>query len=77
MHSRDAYPQFADVWVPPGYHIELLHISEYVFPITLGYLASPGQIPPTGYAHTDFALSGAEKLLWKKVHTFVGGSNVS
>ena len=42
MHSRDAYPQFADVWVPPGYHIELLCISEYVFPITPGYLASPG-----------------------------------
>ena len=40
MHSRDAYPQFADVWVPPGYHIELLRISEYVFPITPGYLAS-------------------------------------
>ena len=42
MHSRDAYPQFADVWVPPGYHIELLRISEYVFPITPGYLASLG-----------------------------------
>ena len=42
MHSRDAYPQFADVWVPPGYHIELLRISEYVFSITPGYLASPG-----------------------------------
>ena len=42
MHSRDAYPQFADMWVPPGYHIKLLHISEYVFPITPGYLASPG-----------------------------------
>ena len=42
MHSRDAYPQFADMWVPPGYHIELLRISEYVFPITPGYLASPG-----------------------------------
>ena len=42
MHSRDAYPQFADVWVPPGYHIELLHILEYVFPITPGYLASLG-----------------------------------
>ena len=42
MHSRDAYPQFADVWVLPGYHIKLLHISEYVFSITLGYLASLG-----------------------------------
>ena len=42
MHSRDAYPQFADVWVPPGYHIELLRISEYGFSITPGYLASPG-----------------------------------
>ena len=42
MHSRDAYPQFADVWVPPGYHIELLHISEYVFSIAPGYLASLG-----------------------------------
>ena len=42
MHSRDAYPQFADVWVPPRYHIELLHISEYGFPMTPGYLASPG-----------------------------------
>ena len=42
MHSRDAYPQFADMWVPPGYHIELPRISEYVFPITPGYLASPG-----------------------------------
>ena len=42
MHSRDAYPQFADVWVPPGYHIELLRISEYGFPITPGYLASLG-----------------------------------
>ena len=40
MHSRDAYPQFADVWVLPGYHIEYLHISEYVFVITPGYLAS-------------------------------------
>ena len=42
MHSRDAYPQFADMWVPPGYHIELLRISEYVFSITPGYLASLG-----------------------------------
>ena len=42
MHSRDAYPQFADVWVPPGYHIEFLHILEYRFVITLGYLASQG-----------------------------------
>ena len=42
MRSRDAYPQFADMWVPPGYQIELLRISEYVFPITPGYLASPG-----------------------------------
>ena len=57
MHSRDAYPQFADVWVLPGYHIEYLHISEYVFVITLGYLASQGSIPPTGYAHTDFEIS--------------------
>ena len=40
MHSRDAYHQFADMWVPPGYHIEYLHISEYVFVITPGYLAS-------------------------------------
>ena len=42
IHSRDAYPQFADVWVPPGYHIEYLHILEYSFAITLGYLASRG-----------------------------------
>ena len=42
MHSRDAYPQFADVWVPPGYHIEYLRILEYVFVITPGYLASRG-----------------------------------
>ena len=48
MHSRDAYPQFADVWVPPGYHIELLRISEYVFPITPGYLAKyPQQVMHT------------------------------
>ena len=73
MHSRDAYPQFADVWVPPGYHIELLHISEYGFSITPGYLASLGKMPPTGYAHTDFAISRADRLLWEKVHTFLGG----
>ena len=42
MHSRDAYPQFADVWVLPGYHIEFLRISEYVFAITPRYLASLG-----------------------------------
>ena len=36
MHSRDAYPQFADVWVPPGYHIALLGISEYVFLLLRG-----------------------------------------
>ena len=42
VDSRDAYPQFADMWVPPGYHIELLRISEYVFPITPGYL---GRVP--------------------------------
>ena len=42
MHSRDAYPQFADMWVSPGYHIEYLHILEYGFVITPGYLASQG-----------------------------------
>ena len=42
MHSRDAYPQFADMWVLPGYHIDYLHILEFVFVITLGYLASRG-----------------------------------
>ena len=42
MHSRDAYPQFTDMWVLPGYHIEYLHISEYVFVSTLEYLASRG-----------------------------------
>ena len=42
MHSRDAYPQVADMWVPPGYHIEYLHILEYVFAVTPGYLASRG-----------------------------------
>ena len=42
MHSRDAYPQFADVGVLPGYHIEYLRISEYGFVISLGYLASQG-----------------------------------
>ena len=36
MHSRDAYPQFADMWVPPGYHIEYLCISEYVFVLLQG-----------------------------------------
>ena len=42
MHSQDAYPQFADMWVPPEYRIEYLHISEYGFVITPGYLASGG-----------------------------------
>ena len=40
MHSQNSYPQFSDMWVLHGYHIEYLHISEYVFVITLGYLAS-------------------------------------
>ena len=42
MYSRDAYPQFGDVWLLPGYHIEYLCISEYGFVITPGYLASRG-----------------------------------
>ena len=33
--SRDAYPQFADVWVPPGYDIELLRISEYSYSLCI------------------------------------------
>ena len=71
MHSQDAYPQFADMWVPSGYHIEFLHILVYVFFNYSGVFSLPG------YAHTDFEISGAAPLLQKKVHTFVAGSNVS
>ena len=42
MHSRDAYPEFAEMWVLPGYHIEYLHILEYGFVSTLGHSASRG-----------------------------------
>ena len=28
---RDAYPQFADVWVPPGYHIEFFSVFRSLF----------------------------------------------
>ena len=46
--SDTPYPQFADVWVLPGYHIEYLRISEYVFVITPGYLAKyPQQVMHT------------------------------
>ena len=44
---------------------------------TLNYSVFQEAKYPQQVMHTDFVLSGEEKLLWKKVHTFVGGSNMS